>query len=191
MGTVYEVAILATNQGKAHNNIFAIWDGNDNVPLPSVADYFDTRICQQFLPAISNQFRYNSIRVKSLTGVNPGEHVKQINQSGAVITDPMPAGTHINVKLISGDPSFRAGGKMFGGWLEANYTGGVPDVFLLDFVQIRMDALIDNMDADIDCVLAIYRPSLSLPGLPQVSIVPSALCRGASTNNRRGLPFQR
>lgn len=192
MATVYEVVLIASHIGNPHNNVFHVWDGADDDLITDIADYFDNNIVTNMLPLLTSQFVYTGISVKSITAVNPGEHFKVISKAGTNPDDPLPTGIHINVKLKSADAGFKSGGKLVSGWVETQFTGGEPSALLLDNLQTVYDSLIAGfVPAGLTASLAIYRPSLSLPGLPQISIVSEAVVRGDSTTNRRAKKFER
>jgi len=191
MPTVYEVALRASNQGKLHINIFHVFDGNDNAVMVNISNYFINQLRTPLLPGLSLQFRYEEIAIQSITAVNPGAFSSVSVQTGTNVSEPMPTGNHLYVKLLSADPSFKSGGKLMGGWTEGSYVNGVPNNVLLDFVQDIFNPFISGMNAAIGVDLAIYRPTLSLPGIPAVSIVAGSRVRGGSTNNRRNLAFAR
>ena len=191
MPTTYEVTISASNQGKAHINVFHVYDGNDNALLPDIATYFTAELLSPLLPNLSGQFRFEQTRVQSLTAVNPGLFSVATGLDGTNAGQPMPTGTHVYVGLISADPSFRSGGKLLGGQTEDHYSDGIANVGILNFIQGVFDPFIANMNTAIGTNLAIYRRTLSLPGIPAISIASSALVRGGSVNNRRVLPFTR
>nr|CRY96674.1 hypothetical protein [uncultured prokaryote] len=191
MPTTYEVTVSATNQGKPHINVFHVYDGNDNAVMADIAAYFTEELLSPLLPNLSAQFRYEQTRVQSLTAVNPGLFSVATSLQGTNIGEPMPTGTHVYVGLLSADPSFRSGGKLMGGQTETHYTDGEANVGILNFIQGVIDPFIANMNTEVGVNLAIYRPTLSLPGIPAVSIVSAALVRGGSVNNRRVLPFSR
>ena len=191
MSTVYEVAVKGVQQGKPINNIFHVWDGDDNAILPVLAQTFLTYWVNAFAPNWVSVLTITNIVVKSLSGTNPGFYDLVANVVGGFVGEALPTGVHVFAKLLSGDPSFRAGGKLIGGWSEAQFVEGIPTVAVLDDVQAKMDILKSKINVDAGCDLAIYRPTLSLPGLPQISIVSAILVRGGSTNNRRKRPFAR
>jgi len=131
------------------------------------------------------------IDVKSISASNPNEIRLIMIQTGINATGAMPTGVHIWVKLLSLDPTFRSGGKLVGGGNEGNFVGGEPTANYLDNIQAIYDPFISGMLGSVGAALAIYRPSLSIPGFPVVGIVGSALVRGNSTNNRRRKDFER
>ena len=191
MTTVYQVDLAQTQQGKQMFSIFHLFDGNDNLDLADAINYFRIAYVLPLKIFQTEELVYNHITIRSLTAVNPGELSEVLDLAGNSVSDPMPTGVHVYVKLVSGDPSFRSGGKLVPGQTEGQFQAGDPTNALLDGIQSLYDAFISGMDSSIGASLAIYRPTLSLPGLPQVSIVASALVRGDSTNNRRHRQFER
>lgn len=191
MATVYQVSVNAKNQSKDHSNIWAAFDGNDNGILPDIAQYFLAELLTPMLPVLSDQFIYSSIQIESLTAVNPGTFQLILAIPGQAATDPMPTGVHVNAKLVSADQSFKSGNKLLGGGVENSFTNGEPTDSYLDFIQNVLSLFRTGMGGAIGMDLAIFRPTFSLPGIPEVSIVQSILVRGGSTNNRRLKDFKR
>jgi len=191
MSTVWEVTLSAINNNKPHLNVFHVFDGDDNAQPFLIAAYFRDEYIIPLLPHTTTLMRWLGIRVKSLTAANPGDIFLSIIQTGINATGAMPTGVHIWVKLNSLDTTFRSGGKLVGGGNEGNFVGGEPTNNYLDNIQAIYDPFISGMLGAVDAALAIYRPSLSVPGVPVVGIVGSASVRGNSTNNRRRKAFER
>lgn len=191
MPTVYEVAVKASLIGKPHVNVFHVYDGDDNATLATIASAFNTEFVDAMLPLVSTSMQFTEISVKSITGANPGTYDLSIAKTGTNPDDPMPTGIHVNVKLNSDDQGFKAGNKLIGGFVETQFTGGEPSNALLNALQVVFDDFIPALISIAGVYLSIYRPSLSVPGFPQVSTTSSALVRGDSTNNRRRKDFER
>lgn len=191
MSTVYEVVVNATHQSKEHTNVFHVYDGDDNAVPLTILNIFVTNFCTALLPFLNSKFTFDQITVNSITALNPGFATLALNLTGTAVGDAMPTGVHMWIKLISDDIGFRAGGKLLGGGVEDSWDGGQPDTAYLDGLQTVVDALITALTVGASVYLAIFRPTLSFPGLPQISICSSATVRGDSTNNRRGKPFER
>lgn len=191
MSTVYQVTLTAINNGVPHNNVFHVFDGNDNAVPFDIAAYFDTNYITPLTALTSHLMTWNGVEVKSLSFANPGEIRLSLIRTGVSIVDAMPTGVHMYVKLISLDTTNRSGGKLVGGGVEDEFVAGEPTAAYMDALQAIYDPFISGMDGAIGTLLAIYRPSLSIPGLPVVGIVASALVRGDSTNNRRHKTFER
>lgn len=191
MPTIYEVTVKANQQGQDLINVFHVRDGDDLAVLSTIADIFRTHFVVPLKAQQSNTVLYESITVKSLTAVNPGVYVLPLTDEGASAGDSLPTGVHIFVKLLSQDPSFRAGGKLIGGFVETQFTSGEPENSVLDAVENILAGLIIQLVIGAAVNLFIYRPSLSLPGIPVGSIVDAVLARGGSTNNRRRKDFKR
>lgn len=191
MATVYEVTLFAINNNKEHNNIFHVFDGNDNAAAFDIAAYFRDEYILPMLPITSSLMRWFRIRVKSLSAGNPIDITLSLIEDGLNLSEAMPTGVHMYVKLNSLDSTFRSGGKLVGGGVSNQFVDGEPTPGIMDSIQAVYNLLIANMDASIGCLLAIYRPALSIPGFPVVGIVSDALVRGNSTNNRRRKDFER
>jgi len=191
MTTVFEVAVKGSFLGEVHDNIFHVFDGDDNATPEAIAEAFDLQYLAAMEPLCSVAMVWSEIEVTSITAVNPGATVLPVVRSGENPDDPYAAGNHIWTKFVSDDLGFKAGGKMVGGFVETQYLAGVPIDALLDAMQGVFNLLITNLPLAASVFLAIYRPSLSVPGFPQISLVASALVRGHSTNNRRNSPFER
>jgi len=191
MSTVYEVTCLATNNGKEHNNVFHVFDGNDNANPFDIAVYFRDEYIFPLKALTTDLMTWFQVRVKSLTATNPNDITLIMIQTGLSAVDAMPTGVHMFVKLNSLDTTFRSGGKLVGGAVEDQFVNGEPTANYMNAIQSIYNLFIAQMDASIGCLLAIYRPSLSVPGVPVVGIVSDALVRGNSTNNRRHKPFER
>ena len=191
MATVFEVSVLAINNGKEHNNIYHVFDGNDNAPPFDIAIYFRDQLVIPMKAITTNLMTTYQVRVKSLTALNPNDITLIMIETGLSLSDPMPTGVHMFVKLNSLDTTFRSGGKLIGGGVDNQFVLGEPTAVYMDAMQAIFNLFFANMDTAIGCLPAIYRPSLSVPGVPVVGIVSDALVRGNSTNNRRRKPFER
>lgn len=191
MATLYEVTLRGSNQGQPHINVFHVFDSNDSATLEEIADFFESDYMFPMGPVLTIDMTWSKIEVNSLSAGNPGTFSKAVNQTGTVLGDPMTTGVHIFVKLVSADQSEKSGGKLVGALGEASFVDGDPTTGTLDFIQTVYDNLLANINPDIGAVLAIYRPTFSLPGIPAFSLVQSALVRGDSVNNRRVKSFER
>ena len=190
MGHVFEVVLQAIEFGIIMNNIFHIWDGNESESPDDVADVFENDYLPDISAELVNNLLWESITVTPLDSSNPADPiVRTVSIGGTQVGDPLQTGAHLYVKLISDDNGFKSGGKLIPGLNEDFLTDGqlVAGV-TTDFNTIFDNLIIDLIAAGLN--LAIYRPTLSVPGLPQISICSAVTVRGIATNNRRQRAFQ-
>lgn len=190
MSHVFEIVMQAIQFGQIINNIFHVIDGNESESPDDVADVFENNWVVDIAAQQVNNLTWESITVTPLDVSNPADPiVRIINVVGSNAQDPTPTGVHVWVKLKSDDNGFKSGGKMVGGMAEDQLTDGFVTVAHLAAIQtVFADLLTDLVAAGLE--LCIYRPTLSSPGLPQVSTSSAILARGVGTNNRRQRPFQ-
>ncbi len=190
MSHVFEVVVQAIEFGVILNNIFHIFDGNESESPDDIADVFENNYCVDIAVQQVNNLTYEAIIVTPLDVANPADPITRVvSIGGSVAADPLQTGAHIYVKLISDDNGFKSGGKLIGGISEDNNTDGqCPAGTITAFQTIFDDLITDLVAAGVS--LAIYRPTLSSPGLPQISTVSATVVRGIATNNRRQRPFQ-
>ena len=190
MSHVFEVVLKAVELGVILNNIYHVFDGNESESPDDVADVFENNYLVDMALQQVNNLTYNEIVVTPLDVTNPADPiVRGINIVGSSTQDALPTGTHIWVKLHSDDNGFKSGGKMIGGISEAQQADGILDTGVIPLFQTIFDDLITDLVAA-GLALCIYRPTLSSPGFPQISISSSALVRGIASNNRRQKDFQ-
>lgn len=190
MGFVYEVACKGTSFGVPYANIFHVWDGDENQTPDDVADVFENNYLPDIAVQQEDHLTYTRIDVTPLdvgNGLDPVSRVVSIQ--GSVSTDAMPNGVHVWVKFNSDDNGFKSGGKLIGALAEVQVTDGVLPAANLAAFQTIFDDLVTDLAAA-GLALAIYRPSLSTPGFPSISICSTPLVRGIGTNNRRQQAFQ-
>lgn len=185
MGYVYEVACKGVLLGVQIANIYHLWDGDENATLEDIADLFEDNLLTDMLPLITNHLTFNEIVVTPMDYLNPANPLaRPISLTGADATDPVAAGQHVWAKFQSEDAGEKAGGKLIAGITESAITDGLLLVASQAAWQVIFDAfLVDITTAGLD--LAIYRPYISTPGDPEISICSEILVRGLSTNNRR------
>jgi len=189
-GHVFEVILQAIEFGQIINNIFHVWDGDESESPSDVADVFENNFLVDIAAQQVNNLTWESINVIPLDVANPADPlIRLVSIVGSDVNDPTPTGVHIWVKLKSDDNGFKSGGKMIGAVSENNLTDGFVTVAYLAAIQTVFDDLITDLTAA-GLALCIYRPTLSTPGFPQISISSAALVRGVATNNRRQRPFQ-
>ena len=190
MGFVYEVAIRGVFASQPIANIFHVWDGDESETPDDIADIFEDNFLVDCQPHQSDDVRWTHIAVQGLDVGNPVNPINRaISISGTDSASYLSTGAHVWVKLESDDNGFKAGGKLMPGLTETDTTDGKLDAAVLSAWQTIFDDLMT------DCVaagvaLCIYRPSLSTPGFPNISIVSSPLVRGLGSNNRRQEVFQ-
>ena len=190
MGHVFEVVLQAIQWTVILNNIFHVWDGNESESPDDVADVFVNNFLVDIAALQVNNLTWNGITVTPMDVGNPADPiVRVLDIGGSSISDNLPIGNHIWVKLKSDDNGFKSGGKMMGGFSEEDNTDGLIPTANLAAIQVVFDDLITDLVAA-GLSLCIYRPTLSLPGLPQISISSETIARGLSTNNRRHRAFQ-
>ena len=191
MSHVFEVILQAVEFGVLVNNIFHVLDGNESESPDDVADVFEDNFLVDIAVNQVNNYIWETITVTPLDVANPADPIiRGVDISGSLTGDPLQTGAHIFVKLISDDNGFKSGGKLIGGISEEQVTdgqlaGGVIALFDTVFADLITDLVAAGL------ALCIYRPTLSVPGLPQVSTSSLAITRGIATNNRRQRVFQR
>ena len=191
MSHVFEVVCQAIQFGIIINNIFHVIDGNESESPDDVADVFENNFLVDMAVLQVNNLIWESIIVTPLDVINPADPiVRIINIGGTKTGDVLPIGNHIWVKFKSDDNGFKSGGKMMGGFEEGDNTDGLVTAGVIALIQTVFDDLITDLIAA-GLALCIYRPSLSVPGLPQVSVSSETIVRGFGTNNRRQRPFQK
>lgn len=190
MGHVFEVVLQAIEFGIIMNNIFHVWDGNESESPDDIADIFEDNFLVDIAATQVNNLTWESITVTPLDVSNPADPIVRIvSIAGGAVADPMQTGAHAYVKLISDDNGFKSGGKLIGGLNEGQVDDGQLTTVALNALQVVFDALLVDLVAG-GVSLAIYRPTLSAPGLPQISTSSATVVRGIATNNRRQRPFQ-
>lgn len=190
MGWVYEVAVKGTYLGQPYANIFHVWDGDQNETPDDIADVFENNYLPDIAVQQNNQLTYSLIAVKALDAANGADPVNRtVSITGSAAGEKMNTGAHCWVKFLSDDNGFKAGGKLIGGLTETQLDTGEFTTGFISALQVIFNALITDLQTA-SLALAIYRPSLSTPGFPQISISSTALVRGIGTNNRRQAPFQ-
>ncbi len=190
MSHVFEVVLQAIEYGIILNNIFHVLDGNESESPDDVADVFEDNFLVDAAAQQVNNLTWESITVSPLDVSNPADPiVRTISIGGSSASDPLQTGAHIYVKLISDDNGFKSGGKLMGGISEDNVTDGQLTGAIITAWQTVFDDLVTDLIAA-GLSLAIYRPTLSSPGLPQVSASSATVVRGIATNNRRQRAFQ-
>ncbi len=189
MGFVYEIVISGTQSSQPIANVFHVWDGDENATADEIADVFEDNFLVDARLLQVDDLTWNRIAVNALD-VGNGEDplVRTIAIVGNKTADPMPTGVHCWVKFDSDDNGFKAGGKLFAGLAEDIITIGRITSAALAAIQLVFDDLLVDLAAA-GLALAIYRPSLSTPGFPSISISSNVLARGVGTNNRRQEPF--
>lgn len=190
MSFTFEVVLQAIEFGIILNNIFHVFDGNESESPDEVADVFETFFLPELAVIQVNNLTWESITVTPLDVANPADPIVRIvSIGGTQVGDPLQTGAHAYVKLISDDNGFKSGGKLVPGLSEDQATDGQLTTIYLDALQVVFDDLITDL-VFAGLALAIYRPTLSTPGLPQISTSSAAVVRGLATNNRRQRPFQ-
>lgn len=189
MGFVYEVAVRGVLLGVQIANIYHLWDGDENATLDEIADVFEDNLLTDMLAYLSDNLVFNEIVVTPLDYINPANPLaRPISLTGGDVSDSVAAGNHIWVKFQSDDAGEKAGGKLISGIVETAVTDGLLLASSRTSWQTLFDAfLVDLTTAGL--ALAIYRPTESIPGEPEISICSEILVRGASTNNRRFAGF--
>ena len=190
MSHVFEVALQAIQFGIILNNIFHVLDGNESESPDDVADVFENNFLVDIAADQVSSLTWESITVTPLDVSNPADPVVRIvSIVGSSALEPLQTGAHAYVKLISDDNGFKSGGKLMGGLNEGQVTDGqFTGAFITGWQAIFDDLLTDLTAAGL--ALCIYRPTLSSPGLPQVSTSSAIVVRGIATNNRRQRVFQ-
>lgn len=190
MGFVYEVSTEGTlfNQPVAH--VYHVWDGDENETPDDVADVFENNHLVDLAVQQSDHLTWSRISVVPLdvgNGLNPVTRVVSI--AGSIATDTLPTGVHVWAKFESDDNGFKSGGKLVTGMVEAGFIDGVVGAATIAALQTIYDDLISDLGAA-SLSLAIYRPTLSTPGFPSISICSAVSVRGVGTNNRRQQAYQ-
>ncbi len=190
MSFVFEVVCQAIQFGVIVNNIFHVFDGNESESPDQVADVFETFFLPEIAVQQTDSYLWESITVTPLDVANPADPIiRLITIAGSDAASDMPIGNHIWVKLKSDDNGFKSGGKMMGGFSEnVNADGQVVAGPLAAIQTVFDDLLTDLVVAGL--ALCIYRPTLSTPGLPQISTSSEVTVKGWGSNNRRQRPFQ-
>ncbi len=190
MSFTFEVALQALQFGIILNNIFHVFDGDESETPDDVADVFETNYLVDIAAKQVDSLTWESILVTPLDVGNPADPVlRLISIQGTSILDNMPTGNHIWVKLKSDDNGFKSGGKMIPGLSEQDNAFGLVTAANLAAIQTIFDDLLTDLTAA-GLALAIYRPTLSTPGFPSISISSDVVARGWGSNNRRQRPFQ-
>lgn len=189
MGFTYEVAVKGILLGVQIANIYHLWDGDENATLSDIADVFEDNLLTDMLAQLTDHLTFTEIVVSPMDYINPANpYARPISLTGLDDTDPAPPGNHVWAKFQSDDAGEKAGGKMIAGILESALTDGLLTAGHLAAWQVIFDAyLVDLTTAGL--AAAIYRPTESIPGEPEISICTEILVRGASTNNRRWMGF--
>lgn len=184
-GFVYEVAVKGIHLGVPIANIYHLWDGDEDALLEDILDLFEDDLLTDMIAVISDNLTFNEIVVTPLDYLNPLSPVSRaITKTGASAGDPLQTGGHVWAKFVSGDAGEKSGGKMYAGCVETQTTDGLLDAAALIAWQVIMNAFLTDLGVA-GLALAIYRPTLSIPGDPEISIVPEIIVRGLSSNNRR------
>lgn len=190
MGFTYEVIVKGDQRTVPIHSIFHVWDGNESETPSAIADVFENDYLPDLIASQVDALTWTEIEVLPLDITNPNNPlIRTVSEQGAIATDDMPTGVHAWVKFISDDNGFKSGGKLVPGLAEANVDFGALTTSLVNQLTAVFEALVvDLVTAGLS--LAIYRPTLSTPGFPQISTVSEILVRGLGTNNRRQRPFQ-
>ncbi len=190
MSFVFEVVCQALQLGVTINNIFHVFDGNESESPDQVADVFETNFLVDMAVEQVTSYLWESITVTPLDVSNPADPIiRLVAIAGTDAATDMPVGNHVWIKFKSDDNGFKSGGKMIGGFSENVNVNAAVDAARLAAIQVIFDALLVDLTAA-GLALCIYRPTLSLPGLPQVSISSEVVAKGWGSNNRRQRPFQ-
>jgi len=190
MGFVYEVECLGTVRGKGVANIFHVWDGDENQTPDDVADVFENNHLPDCATVQADELTWNRINVTPLDVGNTQNAISRvISITGSAGVDSGVLGVHIWVKFISDDNGFKSGGKLFTGTYESQFADGIVVAGTMTALQTVYDDLLTDLTAA-GLALAIYRPTLSTPGVPSISTCSAIVVRGVGTNNRRQEPFQ-
>lgn len=191
MGFTYQVECLGTIYGKAIANIYHVWDGDESETPDDVADVFENSHLPDVITYQSNQLVWNRINVIPLDVGNLLNAISRvISLTGADAGEVAATGIHAWVKFISDDNGFKSGGKLFAGLTETKTAlSQISSVAIAAMQVFYDDFLTDLTTAGLSC--CIYRPTLSTPGFPSISICSAIAVRGIGTNNRRQLTFQK
>ena len=191
MGFTYEVATLGVLEGKPIANIYHVWDGDESETPDDVADVYETHLLPDAAAYQSDRLLWSRISVTPLDVGNLQNAISRVvNIPGTNASELAMTGAHIWIKFVSDDNGFKSGGKLFPGVFEGATLDGVVTTAVLSAIQtVFDDYLTDLVTAGLTA--AIYRPTLSTPGFPSVSVVSACVARGLGTNNRRQLPFQK
>lgn len=189
-GFVYEVGCYGQQQGKTIANIYHVWDGNESETPDDVADMFENNLLTDIATQQTDQLVWTRIAVTPLDVGNLANPINRlISITGSLATEVNMSGAHIWVKFQSDDNGFKSGGKLIGGLAEATISSGALSTSILNIWQAFFDDFLTDLTAA-GLACAIYRPTLSTPGFPSISICSQIFVRGVGTNNRRQLPFQ-
>lgn len=190
MGWVYEVACYGTIQGEPYANIYHLWDGAQTKTPDNAADVFENNHLVDLAAKQVDDFTWNRIAVTPLDVGNLNNPINRIvSIAGSDAAEINSLGVHIWVKFVSDDNGFKSGGKLIGALSESAIASGALTGASLANWQTVFDDLLTDLSAA-GFALAIYRPTLSTPGYPSISICSQTIVRGVSTNNRRIPPFQ-
>lgn len=191
MGYVYEVVLNGEQATVPIASVFHVWDGDETQSPDDVADVFENNYLPDLLPLLHTSLTWFEILVTGLDVGNLADPIKRaVGLQGQAVGDPLPTGNHVWVKFLSADNGFKAGGKLVPGVNETNSQGLTLTGAFLDSLQLVFDDLLLDLVAA-GLALAIYRPVLSLPGLPSISLVAGIVAKGLGSNNRRQRPYQR
>lgn len=188
MGYVFEVGIRATYQGRPHVNVFHVYNGAEDQTPDDVADEFETGYIDVIKAIQDPDFSYGEISVKPLDVGNTDDPItRNLTDVGGQTGEQYHRGVHVWARLKSADNGFRPGGKMIGGLTENDLDDAVLDSGAQTTIETAFSGLITALGT-INSVLAIYRPSISTPGFPNISEVAGVDIIRVSTNNRRTGP---
>lgn len=191
MGFTYEVSCLGSFTGVPIAHVYHVWDGDESETPDDIADVFETHHLPDMAAIQSNTLLWSRINVVPLdvgNGLNAISRI--ISIAGTQAGDQLMTGAHAWIKFVSDDNGFKSGGKLFTGLMETHLQLGILSGTTLNSLQtIYDDFLTDLTFAGLSC--AIFRPTLSTPGFPSISICSAIGARGVGTNNRRQAPFSR
>lgn len=186
MPFLHEVTLQWDFNGELGYNVFHVADPTESTGFAVIADIFRVHYWDILKGQIHDTTELRDITVKTLSGgAIVGDYVLPVGEVGDFGSGgAYHQGVHAYVSLTSDDTLFRAGGKMVGGWSEANILDGQLTFAASAVLQLAFDNIIFELSVAI-YPLAILRSVLSVPGVPVWSEAISALIRGNGTNNRR------
>ncbi len=191
MGFVYEVVLNGEQAFVPIASVFHVWDGDELQTPDDVADVFENNYLADLVTSITDQLSWYEILVTALDASNPADAIKRaVDITGTLAGDPLPVGNHCWVKFLSADNGFKAGGKLIPGINETISSGNLLSEGYMDGLQTVFEDLMADLIVQ-GLFLAIFRPTLSTPGFPQVSMVADVLVKGLGSNNRRQRVTQR
>ena len=186
MTFLVEVEMRFNMNGVDAFNIWHVADNLENEPYGLIINDFKTAYWDVLKPQIHDTTTLVSIAAHALdAGAIQPPTLITFNDPGTNPTgDPYFTGLHYWVKLLSEDLGFKSGGKLVGGFGENGIAGQVPALLVTSVLDSALSGLFIALLGN-DVPLAIFRPSLSIPGNPAFSLVAATLTEWLSTNNRR------